>query len=57
MMAHNAEDFFIRFDVYSWANLRPAVTYGQAVAEVMHAVSHDDHPGNAGDTSVLHFLV
>lgn len=23
----------------------------------MHAVSHDDHPGDAGDTSVLHLLV
>lgn len=23
----------------------------------MHAVPHDHHPGNAGDTSVLHLLV
>lgn len=34
-----------------------AVTYSQAVAEVMHAVPHDHHPGNAGDASVLHLLV
>lgn len=33
------------------------VTYGEAVAEVVHAVSHDDHPGNAGDPRVLHLLV
>lgn len=34
-----------------------ALTYSQAVAEVVHAVPHDHHPGNAGDTSVLHLLV
>lgn len=34
-----------------------SATYGEAVAEVMHAVSHDDHPGDAGDSSVLHLLV
>lgn len=34
-----------------------ALTYSQTIAEVMHAVPHDHHPGNAGDTSVLHLLV
>lgn len=32
-------------------------TYSQTIAEVMHAVPHDHHPGNAGDTSILHLLV
>lgn len=34
-----------------------ALTYSQTIAEVMHAVPHDHHPGNAGDTGVLHLLV
>lgn len=33
------------------------LTYSEAVAEVVHAVSHDDHPGDAGDPSILHLLV
>lgn len=32
-------------------------TYGEAIAEIVHAVSHDDHPGNAGYPSVLHLLI
>lgn len=32
-------------------------TYSKAIAEVVHAVTHDDHPGDAGYTSVLHLLV
>lgn len=34
-----------------------SLTYSQTIAEVMHAVTHDHHPGNAGDPSVLHLLV
>lgn len=33
------------------------LTDGEAVAEVVHAVAHDDHPGDAGDAGVLHLLV
>ena len=33
------------------------LTDGQAVAEVVHAVPHDDHPGDAGDARVLHLLL
>lgn len=37
--------------------LTVTLTYSQAVTEVVHAVAHDDHPGDAGYTSVLHLLV
>lgn len=32
-------------------------TDGEPVAEVVHAIAHDDHPGDAGDSGVLHLLI
>lgn len=39
------------------SGIKVGLTDGQSVTEVVHAVSHDDHPGDAGDAGVLHVLV